>query len=135
MWVNNVEDKYMNMDLYLLPNQMLPEHWHLEGTQDGVNVPAKREGWLIRYGSSYVVGEGEDNLTVFVPESHNNGTVTVKHQILCEAGDYATLNRPLAHHWQKAGPEGAIINETANGHCNEGVRHLDPCINNHFIGK
>jgi hypothetical protein len=135
MWVNNVDDGYMNMDLYLLPNQMLPEHWHLEGTQDGVNVPAKREGWLIRHGASYVVGEGEDNLTVSIPKSHNNGAVTVKHQVLCKAGDYAMLNRPLAHHWQKAGPQGAIINETANVHCNEGVRHLDQGINDHFLGN
>jgi len=135
MWVNNVEDRYMNMDLFLLPNQMLPEHWHLEGVQDGVKVPPKREGWLIRYGSSYVVGEGEDNLTVTVPKSHDNGNVTVKHQILCKAGDYATLNRPLAHHWQLAGPKGAIINETANCHCNEGVRHLDKGINDHFLGR
>ncbi len=135
MWVNNVHHKYMNMDLFLLPNQMLPEHWHLEGEQDGVKVPAKCEGWLIRYGSSYVVGEGEDNLTVTVPQSHDGGNVTVKHQILCKAGDYATLNRPLAHHWQLAGPEGAIINETANCHCNPGVRHLDTDINDHFLGQ
>ncbi len=41
----------------------------------------------------------------------------------------------MAHHWQMAGPEGAIINETANCHCNPGVRHLDKGINDHFLGQ
>jgi D-lyxose ketol-isomerase len=134
MWVNHVEHQYMNMDLYLLPNQMIPEHWHLGGVQDGVAVPDKCEGWLVRHGSSYVMGEGEDNMTITVPASHNNGEVTVKHQLLCVEGDYAKLNRPLAHHWQKAGPEGAILNETANCHCDAGVRHLDQGINDNFLG-
>jgi len=34
-----------------------------------------------------------------------------------------------------AGPEGAIITEVANVHSNDGVRHLDPVINNTFLGK
>ena len=38
MWVNEEKDHYMLMDLYLLPNQMLPEHWHLECDK----LPAKR---------------------------------------------------------------------------------------------
>ena len=43
LFVNNEEDRYMLLDLFLLPNQMLPEHWHLEGDTN----PAKREGWPV----------------------------------------------------------------------------------------
>ena len=135
MWVNNVKDKYMLMDLFMLPNQMLPEHWHLAGVQSGVKVPAKNEGWLIRYGSSHVMGEGPNNMTFKVPMSHNGGKVTVYHDTFCKAGEFAKLNATLAHHWQMAGPEGAIITETANCHCDKGVRHLDSGINKNFLGE
>ena len=52
MFKNNEKDHYMLMDLFLKPNQMLPEHWHLAAE----NNLAKREGWLVRYGKSHVVG-------------------------------------------------------------------------------
>ncbi|HLB72525.1 MAG TPA: hypothetical protein VJJ98_00760, partial [Sedimentisphaerales bacterium] len=29
IFVNNEKDRYMMLDIYLLPNQMLPEHYHL----------------------------------------------------------------------------------------------------------
>ncbi|MDP6523273.1 MAG: hypothetical protein QGH15_03535 [Kiritimatiellia bacterium] len=135
MWANNTKDKYMLMDLFLLPNQMLPEHWHLDGEGDDEGIPAKLEGWLIRYGSSHVVGEGEDNLKVKVPQSHDGGKVTVRHEVFCKAGDWAQLSKVYTHHWQLAGPEGAIITEVANCHCNGSVRHQDKAINDNFLGK
>ena len=133
MFKNNEEHRYMLMDLYLLPNQMLPEHWHLKTAKN----PAKLEGWLIRHGLSHVVGEGEANLSpqVVVPRCHMNGTVTVKHAVLCGPGDFAPLNRVGARHWQFAGPEGAIITEVANVHTDSAVRHSDKAINDHFLGK
>ncbi len=39
---NNEQDRYMMLDFFLLPGQMLPEHWH-EATERN---PAKMEGWL-----------------------------------------------------------------------------------------
>ncbi len=133
LWKNNVKDRYMLMDLYLLPNQMLPEHWHVEGEGN----PAKLEGWLIRYGLSHVVGESEANLgpDVKVPKCHMNGTVTVKHEVVAKPGDFVPLNRVEARHWQLAGPEGAIITEVANVHTDSAVRHSDPAINKNFLGE
>ena len=66
LFINNEEDRYMLMDLFLLPGQMLPEHWHLDGEKN----PAKREGWLVRWGSSHIVGIGEPNLSkeVVIPK-------------------------------------------------------------------
>jgi D-lyxose ketol-isomerase len=133
LWVNNETDRYMLMDIYLLPNQMLPEHWHLKTEKN----PAKMEGWLIRYGLSHVVGEGEPNLgpEVVVPKCHMDGTVTVKHEVVCGPGDFTPLNRVGARHWQFAGPEGAIISEVASVHDDTGVRHSDQAINDNFLGK
>ncbi|MBL7223986.1 MAG: hypothetical protein ISS72_09035 [Candidatus Brocadiae bacterium] len=131
MWKNNEEDRYMLMDVFLLPGQMLPEHWHLKDEKN----PAKLEGWLIRYGVSHVVGEGDKNLgpDVVVPKCHMNGTVTVEHEVVCGPGDWAQLNRVGARHWQFGGPEGAIFTEVANVHTNSAVRHSDPKLNEHFL--
>ena len=133
MFVNEETDHYMQMDLYLLPNQMLPEHWHLACEKQ----PAKREGWLIRYGQSHVVGIGEANLgkDVVVPMCHMNGTVTTEHEVVCGPGDFAKLAEVQSRHWQLAGPEGAIITEVANVHCNGCVRHSDQAVNDNFLGK
>lgn len=135
MFMNNEKDRYMLMDLYLMPGQMLPEHWHLEGKEQG--NPAKLEGWLVRHGVSYVVGEGDDNLPaeVVIPKVHCNGTATVRNCVRATPGVFVPLNRVGAHHWQYGGPEGAIITEVANVHTNEAVRHQDVALNKNFLGK
>jgi len=132
MWKNHEAHYYMLMDLFLLPNQMLPEHWHLKPEKG----PVKLEGWLVRYGQSHIVGEGEPNLgpSVVIPTCHMNGTVTVKHEVVAGPGDFVSLNRAEAHHWQLAGPQGAIMSEVANMHNDGAVRHLDPALNKHFLG-
>jgi hypothetical protein len=129
MWVNNEKDHYMMLDIFLMPDQMLPEHWHQAAKEN----PSKLEGWLVRYGLSHIVGEGEPNLTVKVPRIHNGGKVTVQHEVAAKPGDFVPLNREGAHHWQFAGPEGAIITEVANIHTNAGVRHLDKAMNDFFL--
>jgi len=133
MWQNNVEHRYMLMDLFLLPGQMLPEHWHLEGEDN----PAKLEGWLVRYGLSHIVGEGEPNLSkeVVIPKCHMDGTATTNHEVIAKPGDFVPLNRATARHWQFAGPEGAIITEVANVHTNSAVRHSDKALNDFFLNS
>jgi D-lyxose ketol-isomerase len=134
MYVNDTKDLYMLQDMFLLPNQMLPEHWH----EKPENYPAKMEGWLVRNGSSYIVGEGEDNLASFpdiqIPACHEGG-VTVKNVIKTLPGEFVPLSRVYAHHWQFAGDQGAIITEVANIHANEAVRHQVKSIDDHFLGK
>jgi D-lyxose ketol-isomerase len=123
-FINDEDGWYMGQDLYLLPNQMLPEHYHLD-TEKG---SAKMEGWHVRHGISYVYGEGEParNMKAVVPKCHMNGTVSVSHETILRVGETATLNRATARHWQFGGPEGAIISEYATFHDNDGVRHSDP---------
>jgi D-lyxose ketol-isomerase len=135
MYANDTQDRYMLQDIFLLPNQMLPEHWHEKPESD---LPAKMEGWLIRNGLSYVVGEGDDNIASFseikIPASHEGG-VTVKHVVKALPGDFVPLSRVFSHHWQFAGDKGAILTEVANVHVNEAVRHQVKKINDHFLGK
>jgi D-lyxose ketol-isomerase len=135
MYVNDTEDRYMLQDLFLLPHQMLPEHWHEKPDGD---LPAKMEGWLVRNGLSYIVGEGDDNLTSFpeieIPACHEGG-VTVGHVVKAVPGDFVPLSKVFSHHWQFAGDKGAIITEVANVHDNASVRHQVKAINDHFLGK
>jgi len=131
MFMNNTEDRYMLMDLFLLPNQMLPEHWHL----DGEGNPAKREGWLVRWGMSHIVGIGEPNLCsdMVIPDCHCGGTVETKHETHATPGVFVPLAMVGTKHWQYGGPEGAIITEVANVHTDSAVRHADKKLNDYFL--
>ena len=131
IFVNNVEDRYMLLDVFLLPNQMLPEHWHVEGEGN----PAKREGWLVRWGLSHVVGIGEPNLSeeVVIPKCHWGGKATTEHEVIAKPGMFVPLAKVGTRHWLFAGPQGAIITEVANVHTNSAVRHTDPAMNKHFL--
>ena len=133
MFKNNEQDRYMLMDLFLMPGQMLPEHWHLPTDKN----PAKREGWLVRWGMSHVVGEGEANLPkdLVIPKCHCDGTVSVFHDTPATPGTFVPLGRVESRHWQMAGAEGAIITEVATVHDNSGVRHSDQKVNDQFLGK
>ncbi|MDR0871691.1 MAG: hypothetical protein LBN39_12960 [Planctomycetaceae bacterium] len=123
---------YMLQELFLLPNQMLPEHWHVKGGADK-DGPQKDEGWFVRYGRSYVIGEGEPNLPpeIAVPASH--GDVTVKHAVVADPGTFVPLGPLGSHHWQFAGKEGVILSEVANYHSNACVRHQNKTANDTFL--
>ncbi|MCL4201503.1 MAG: hypothetical protein KJ000_03350 [Pirellulaceae bacterium] len=131
VFVNNVEDRYMMLDIFLFPNQMLPEHWHVAAE----NNPAKMEGWLVRWGISHIVGIGEPNLSpeVVVPKCHWDGRVTTEHAVVGTPGTFVPLGKVNSRHWQFGGPEGAIVTEVANVHTNSGVRHTDPKLNEFFL--
>jgi len=131
MFMNNTEDKYMLMDLFLLPGQMLPEHWHLAAEGN----PAKREGWLVRWGMSHIVGIGEPNLceSIVIPKCHCGGTVETKHETHAKPGIFVPLAKVGTKHWQYGGPEGAIITEVANVHTDSAVRHADKKLNDFFL--
>lgn len=134
MFQNNVEGQYsyMLMDLFLMPNQMLPEHWHLSGEGN----QAKNEGWLVRWGLSHIVGEGEPNLSpeIKIPSFHDGGKVTTEHEVIAKPGMFVPLSEVGTKHWQYGGPEGAILTEVANVHTDSAVRHQDKAMNDYFLG-
>ena len=126
MVVNNREHGFMMMELFMLPGQMVPEHYLLATNQNSV----KMMGWFCRYGLLYVYGEGLPTamMRAVVPMCHMNGTVATKHEVILEPGVYTQLVRPAAPHWQFAGPQGAIVTETSNYHDEEGIRFMDPSV-------
>ncbi|TWT80311.1 D-lyxose ketol-isomerase [Planctomycetes bacterium CA13] len=131
---NSEDGAYMLMDLFLLPGQMLPEHWHLEGDLGII----KNEGWLVRWGKSYIGGIGDNNVAEFpeieIPKVHCNGTTTTHHVVAATQGMFVPLAELRSRHWQFGGPEGAIITEVANLHTDSAVRHSDKAINDNFLG-
>jgi len=122
-FINDEESSYLGQDLYLLPGQMLPEHYHLKTDK----CPPKMEGWHVRHGISYVYGEGDPpkKLKAAIPESQKE-YVTVTGETILKPGQSCKLNRMTAHHWQFGGPEGAIVTEYGTFHDNDGVRHHNP---------
>ena len=124
MFANKLDGEfsYMIQDIFLMPNQMLPEHWHIKPADAKVSGPQKDEGWFVRWGRSYVIGEGEPNLPpeVKVPAAH--GAVTVEHCTVADPGVFVGLSKVGTHHWQFAGHEGVILTEVANYHDGKSVR-------------
>ncbi len=125
VFLNDEDGRYMGLDIFLLPNQMLPEHHHVE-TDKG---PAKLEGWLCRHGIAYVYDEGAttENIKAVIPDFEKDH-VTVRHETILRPGQTAQVTRRTARHWQFAGPEGAILTEVACYHDGAGVIHTDPKI-------
>ena len=65
-WINNVEHDYLGHEIFLLPGQMIPEHWHVRTA----NARAKVEGWHLRHGSVTLVAEGEPTPGFEIPPLH-----------------------------------------------------------------
>ena len=124
--VNNREHGFMMKELYLLPGQMVPEHYCLATNTN----PVQMMGWYCRCGQCCVYGEGVPTniMKAVVPMCHMNGTVATKSEVILEPGVYTQLARPASPHWLFGGPQGAIVTETSNYHDDEGVRFMDPSV-------
>ncbi len=125
-FVNNTEHRYMMLDIYLLPGQMLPEHYHVATEQN----PAKLEGWVTRHGLAYIYTAGEPtaDIKAKIPQRHLNGTATVMHETPLAPGNFVGIKQPEERHWQYAGAEGAIVTEIATVHDGNGIRHTDETL-------
>jgi D-lyxose ketol-isomerase len=122
-WINDTERDYTGHEIFLLPGQMIPEHWH-EATD---TARAKVEAWHLRHGSVTLVGEGEPTPGFEIPPSHRDIAVARRAETI-EPGETRRLSAPLARHWMIAGPEGAIVSEYSSAHDMEGLRFTHPDI-------
>ena len=122
-WINRQEDNYFGHDIYLLPGQMIIEHRHIKTEAAG----PKMEGWHVRHGMIYTMGEGEptDPLPFALPESQKP-YITVKNCTKLMPGEVDYLKRAEASHFMMAGPEGAIVTEYATYHDGDGLRFTNP---------
>ena len=126
-WVNDKKAGYASLEVFLLPNQMIPEHWHVALEDQG--VAPKMESWLVRYGSTFAYGEGEPTKkpSVKIHECQAK-CVTVMHETPIRPGEVAGVGKPMEKHWQQAGPEGCILTEMSTFHSGEAVKFTDPKV-------
>jgi D-lyxose ketol-isomerase len=125
--INEKDGNYAALEIFLLPNQMIPEHWHVALENEGVT--AKRESWFVRYGTTFTYGVGEptDPITVKIPECQKE-FVTVRSEKQLKPGESTGIANALDKHWQLAGPEGCIMTEVATYHDGAAVRFTDPNV-------
>ena len=116
-WVNDPEYGYFAHAIYLLPGQMIPEHAHVK-----TKYPAKHESWMVENGWVYncsEIGEETGNLPT-IAASH--GPIKSKNCVIQKVGDVLRLKKLESFHFMMAGPEGAIVDEWACYHDNDGLR-------------
>ena len=124
-WVNNKEHNYFGHEIYLLPGQMIPEHWHVKTEDAG----PKMEAWQVRHGWIYIYGEGDPTPGVEqrIPPTHKKYAVARKETRL-GPGEIGKLPAAEEKHWMLAGPDGAIVSEYATYHDNNALRFSHPKV-------
>jgi D-lyxose ketol-isomerase len=122
-WINEKEGKYFGHEIWLLPGQMIPEHWHVK-TEDAV---PKMEAWQLRYGGVTLFAEGDPTpgAEVLIPAAERQFTTCRRAQVL-KPGELGKLEKAEAKHFMVAGPEGAIVTEYATYHDNKALRFSNP---------
>lgn len=125
VWCGDEKYKYSGLDAYLLPGQIIPEHWHVRVR----DIPEKMESWLVRHGEIYTYAEGDPtpNMKAKLAQA-DAANITVKRERILGVGEIAGLSRPLEKHWMQAGPQGAIFTEFCTFHSGEAVKFTDPKI-------
>jgi len=124
-YINNERDDYLLHDIWLLPGQMIPEHYHVKTDK----VAPKMEAWLVRHGEALFYSEGEPTPGVDerIPPSHKE-CAKARTEKLVRPGEVVKLEVAEKRHWVKAGPEGAIITEVATYHSMDALRFSHPQI-------
>lgn len=126
-FINEKEHGYFGHEIYLLPGQMIPEHYHLPAE----DKPAKHEMWQVRHGSIHTMAQG-DTLAdlpkgLKLPESQlkDNAITCFKAKSL-GVGDQDILVQLEQPHFMIAGSQGAIVTEYASYHSGDGLRFTNP---------
>jgi D-lyxose ketol-isomerase len=122
VWWGDEKYNYSGLDAFLLPGQVIPEHWHVKTKE----IPEKMEAWLVRYGEVYAYAEGAPTPQMKAKLSAADAAnITMKHERILRVGDIAGISHPLEKHWMQAGPEGAIFTEFSTFHAGEAVKFTD----------
>ena len=121
-WINNPDYRYFSHEIYLLPNQMIVEHYHVPSA-----FPAKHKSWQVRNGWVYNFGIGEPTPNPpALPESQKDKFITVSNFHIMKVGDISALQELESRHFLMAGDEGAVVTEYGTFHDNAGLRFTNP---------
>ena len=113
---------YLGHEIFLLPGQMLPEHRHIGGHE---GHGPKMEAWQVRYGSVEFFGEykgaGDETPIDEMPADQRpwgcgQDWFKSKYVAARQPGERYKLADPESWHFQRAGPDGAIVTEYATYH-------------------
>lgn len=119
-WVNDSVNQYFAHAIYLLPNQMIPEHKHVK-----TKFPAKIESWMVEKGWCYNFSEvGDATADAPTLPASQAATTVSKNFVKQQLGEIVHLADKGAEtfHFLMAGPEGAVVSEWANYHDGSGLR-------------
>ena len=112
---------YLGHEIFLLPNQAIPEHTHIGGPE---GFGPKAEAWQVRYGKVRFFGEikieGAKLISELpkkdLPWGFGESWFKSKYYVEGQPGDVVKLADPESWHFQQAGPEGAIVTEFGTYH-------------------
>lgn len=124
-WVEEGKYGYLGHEIFLLPGQMIPEHWHVQHA----DILPKMEGWQCRHGETILFSEGapSPDAEKIIPASELKFT-TCRNVCRVAPGELGKLDKAGAPHFQVAGPQGAIVTEYATFHSMEALRFRNPNI-------
>lgn len=124
-YANNEKDNYLLHDIWLLPGQQIPEHYHIKFE----DVEPKMEAWLVRHGEAYFYAEGEPTPGVDerIPPLHNK-IAKARTEALKKPGDVVIQPIPESRHCMRAGPQGVIVTEVATYHSMDALKFTHPDI-------
>jgi len=135
-WCNEKEEGYFGHEIYLLPNQSIPEHRHLPTKdKDGKDIRCKIESWQVRQGCVYGFSEvGEANLDKYPEAKAHLSKLQIPHlksvHVEKWEADGSVHKLPGAETWHfmMGGKDGAIVSEYATFHDGAGLRFSVPGV-------
>ena len=135
-WCNEAAEGYFGHEIYLLPNQSIPEHRHLPTTDKAGNkIRCKMESWQVRHGSVYGFSEvGEPNLDKYPEAKARLSKLQIPHlkSVHVEKweadGSVHKLPKDETWHFMMGGKDGAIVSEYATFHDGAGLRFSVPGV-------
>jgi D-lyxose ketol-isomerase len=122
-WVNDSVHGYFGHEIYLLPGQMIPEHFHVASS-----FPAKYESWRVTHGSCYNFGIGEPTPNPPLLPVSQKEYITSLNFVRQEVDEVVSLKKVESPHFLFAGDNGAIVAEYATYHDGAGLRFTNPKI-------
>ena len=135
-WCNEKSEGYFGHEIYLLPNQSIPEHRHLPTKdKDGKDIRCKMESWQVRNGYVYGFSEvGEPNLDTYPEAKAHLSKLQIPHlkSVHVEKweadGSVHKLPKDETWHFMMGGKDGAIVSEYATYHDGAGLRFSVPGV-------
>jgi D-lyxose ketol-isomerase len=122
-WLNDSVHGYFGHEIYLLPNQMIPEHLHL-----ATKFPAKFESWKVNHGTCYNFGIGEPTANAPVLPASQKDYITSLSFVHQDIDEVVALKKIESPHFILAGDNGVIITEYATYHDGAGLRFTNPNV-------